>query len=261
MPHRMTSAFIKTLLLSFVLLPLLAQGGPSSLKDGSLITVDPVTGKATRYTDSGTNQLWDGTHRLDDGSVVIVRDGIVISGANNQQAAQPEARQPLAPEATTASAEAVSPCMELMIKVCGFNGVCNKSPACSPARQLLKLEGEEAWRGGIKKGESAGQCREALQQEKFFKPCTDTVKKDQPTACEKLVTRVCGEDDACSDSKGCAPAKQLLEMETEELRLIQDASRPPETSKKCEEASRRRHIFPSCPLNDEDDDDAPDDCV
>ncbi|MEJ1342523.1 MAG: hypothetical protein RPU14_10730 [Candidatus Sedimenticola sp. (ex Thyasira tokunagai)] len=254
MPYWININPIKFALLVILITPALAQGGTTGLNDGSSVTVDPTTGKAVRHTDGGSTPLWDGTHRLKDGSVVIIRDGIAISGADTKQTETMPANE-TTEKVETSPSMAVSPCMKLMVKVCGFNGACSQSPACSPARQLVQLEREDAWRGSP--GESFGQCTNALKQEDFFTPCERTISSGKKTPCQHLVKRVCGADDECNTGKGCAPAKQLLNMETEELRLIQDVTRPSDTSNKCKEVYRRRNLFPSC---HDDDDDPEDEC-
>ncbi len=237
---------ISTLLLAVaILLPTSTFGWSGDLGDGSLISVDPTTGKVLRYSGTDSQQLWDGTHRLKDGSVVIVRDGIAISGVG-ETTTQPAETKIKKKRGEDKPPQAVSPCIELIIKVCGFNGACNGSPACSPARQLLHMEEEAAWKGDRSgRIESIDQCRKA-QQNSFFTPCGEAFKAKEPTSCKRLVTRVCGTEGECSDGKGCALAKQLLELEREELLLIQDQNIKPETSKQCEETLGKNDFFVPC---------------
>jgi hypothetical protein len=237
-----------TLLLA-LLLPglLLAQDWTGSLEDGQVVRVDPSTNRATVYSDKGSTQLWDGTHQLQDGSVIIVNDGVVTSGGGSTRQT-PIVHQVIGER----MASTPSPCVELVIKVCGFNGECSDSEACSPARQLMKLEKEEAWQARGKGGdETAAQCREALANESFFKLCEIEKKvSKKPTSCQKLVAFVCGPAGQCSESEACAPARQLLEMESKERSLNRTPERPTYSSKKCTEALEEPEFFKGCSVPD-----------
>lgn len=59
---------------------------------------------------------------------------------------------------------------------------------------------------------------------------------EQPSPCERLVTRVCGADGACDTSEVCRPARQLLVMEREEQRAAGQPGSWTFTSSKCQEA-------------------------
>jgi hypothetical protein len=48
------------------------------LPDGTRVEVDTTTRKAWRVEGGERTPLWDGVHRMEDGSVVIVRDGTVV---------------------------------------------------------------------------------------------------------------------------------------------------------------------------------------
>jgi hypothetical protein len=66
------------------------------LQDGRGIFINPQTQKTMR-SDVPDTSLWDGTHRLDDGSVIIIREGVVINDGSQSSAA------PTPLEATDAS--------------------------------------------------------------------------------------------------------------------------------------------------------------
>jgi hypothetical protein len=233
-------------LLLVLLLPglLLAQDWTGALEDGEVVRVDPTTNRATVYSDKGSTQLWDGVHQLNDGSVIIVTDGVVTSGGGTTH------QTPFVPQVTDETMTPTpSPCVELVIKVCGFNGECSDDESCSPARQLMKLEKEEAWQTRGKGGqETTAQCREALANEAFFKRCEIEKKvSKKPTSCQKLVSFVCGPAGECSESKPCAPARQLLEMESKERSLSRRTPQHPTySSKKCSEALEKPDFFTGC---------------
>ena len=59
-------------------LPVQADDWGARLSDGSGVEVDASTHRAWRLEDGRRTPLWDGVHRLEDGSVVIVRDGVAV---------------------------------------------------------------------------------------------------------------------------------------------------------------------------------------
>ena len=221
-----------------------AQSWTKGLEDGGVVSVDPQTNKATVYTGKGSTQLWDGAHRLNDGTVIIVQDGIVTSGVDST------APHPLAPVAEDEAAQPLtsSACVELVIKVCGFNGECKDEPGCSPARQLMQLEKDEAWQTRSNGPNTTSvQCREALENEQFFARCTIVQTTEKPTACQNLVASVCGSENQCSEAPACSPAQQLLAMETQERLASRSPDRPTYTSKKCAESMTKSEFFSACP--------------
>ena len=228
----------------------LGQSWTKGLEHGGVVKIDPSTNRATIYNDQGSTQLWDGTHRLENGSVIIVEDGVVKSGGEEvQHNIAPVTTDPGGPVAGS------STCVELVIKVCGFNGECRDAKACSPARQLMQLEKEEAWQTHSQgPNETSAECRKALSNEGYFARCDNQQLSDAPTSCEKLVSRVCGEDAVCSESPGCPPARQLLAMETQERLASRAPDRQTYTSRKCEEALKGSDFFRQCGHQAEDPD-------
>lgn len=218
-----------------------AQSWTGSLERGGVVSIDPTTNKATIYSNQGSTQLWDGTHRLQDGSVIIVEEGVVTSGGGGEQMTAP----PVAVESSAALAS--SACVELVIKVCGFNGECSDNPACSPARQLMELEKDEAWQTRSKgPNKTSGECRKALANESYFKRCEMKRQSESPTDCERLVSRVCGNKNECANTAACSPAQQLLAMETQERLASRTPERPTYTSLKCRDALAASNFFKRC---------------
>jgi hypothetical protein len=79
----------------------MAQYWTGTLADGTLVRVDPRNQRVEHFTPRGATQLWDGTHRLQDGSVIIVKDGVIQSGGG-KEGAPPEA-QPEPPDQKAAA--------------------------------------------------------------------------------------------------------------------------------------------------------------
>ena len=177
-----------------------------SLQDGSRVSIDPSTNKATRTFHGETRPLWNGVHQLTNGAVIIVRDGVVVADESTIQAQQEKARGDLQ-----------EACLKLVTKVCGPQNECQSHPSCDPARQLLTMERDElnsSWLGDIP--ESSVLCLEALGNEVFFNGC-DRVDNDRvTTACERLALRVCGDGGACERREGCQAARQMVTFERQD---------------------------------------------
>jgi hypothetical protein len=111
----------------------------------------------------GYRPLLDGVHRLQDGSTVTVRRGVLQS-----QALLEPSRSALRAQQTLALAR----CRVLVDKVCGRDGACADAQACRAARQLMDLETEEREVVGTSSVTPSGHmCNEALLDEEFFVPC------------------------------------------------------------------------------------------
>lgn len=231
-----------------------------NLDNGSVVRVEQQTQKAKIFTDQGATQLWDGVHRMEDGSVIIVREGVVVSGGNRPL--EPEAQPSEDPETPSGEPLLFGPddpaCVNLVIKVCGFDGQCNEADACSPARQLLKLEKDEAMQHSNKGyNETSQHCLDALQDETFFQPC-ESHERNLPSECRKLVDLVCGPNGECTDSEACSPARQLLDMEREEIGMrLRRENRQIDSSKRCIEAMARSDFFTPCKLTPPEPEPAP----
>ncbi len=248
-----------TLLLSVLLLPVqtLAQHWTGSLDSGDVVRIDPNTNRATVYSNDGAAQLWDGTHELQDGSVIIIEDGVVTSGGGQPSVTweTPATPLPATPMAENTedpiSARPSSPCVDLAIKVCGFNGECAENPVCSPARQLIQLERDEAWqRRGTGPNQTTAECRKGLDDDKLFPRCASKKAPNAPTACQQLVSHVCGAHDECPENPACSPAQQLLTMENREREASREVDRITYTTKKCAEALRESDFFKACQETD-----------
>jgi len=195
-----------------ITVPASAGSWTGTLNDGSVIKVDPGTHRAMRYYNGGVAPLWNGTHRLEDGSVVIVHDGQAVPTEemigvwSAEPGAEPQMRERY--------------CTQLVRKVCGFHDECGRGQPCVLAQQLLRMEGQEQRRAPLGSApfpqtEASQQCLDALGNP-AFPVCTAAVPEMKETACKKLVDRVCGESGKCESSPACDPARQLLKMETEE---------------------------------------------
>ena len=152
---------------------LLAAEWTSRLQDGSTVTVDPATNRATVTRGGVSTPLWDGSHRLQDGTQLIINRGVATPNA----AIIESRRLPPAPDTgdwEDAPIVGYSPCEQLVRMVCGRQEQCLTAEACGPARQLLDMEREErvASRNRNLMTFTSGQCMKAQDDREFFLPCT-----------------------------------------------------------------------------------------
>lgn len=141
------------------------------LQNGGAVTVDPDTNRATITRDGVTTPLWDGTHRMQDGSILIINRGVSVS---NQPL--PETRQPPIPEAEEwegAPIVGYSPCEKLARRVCGKQSQCEESQGCNLAQQLLNMEKDEraASKNPNRMTYTSGQCQGTASDAETFPPC------------------------------------------------------------------------------------------
>ncbi len=215
----------------------MAQSWESQLQDGSRIRVDPNTNRGTVVTPDGARtQLWDGVHRLRDGSEITVRSGVVVP---NKEIL--DIQRGLPPARRQAQEAGVSPCRKLELMVCGPGDECAEREACSQARQLVRFEKEEKEDSVPGFEQAPQQCRDALQLEDYFKPCLV-----QSTPCQELVAKVCGAGGQCAERPACEPAKQLLDMEKQERLSSRDPSAGGFSSGQCRKALQDEEFFAAC---------------
>jgi hypothetical protein len=213
-----------------------------TLQDGSVLKVDPGSRRAMRYYDGGAAPLWDGTHRLENGSVVIVRDGQAVPTESmlNTWTAEPGAEPSLREHY----------CEQLVRKVCGFEAECGRAQPCILARQLLRIERDQQRHAPIGSGpwpqtESSSECRDALSSSSF-PACSASVPTSKETACKKLVSKVCGANGECNSATACGPARQLLQMENDERLESADPNALTHTGAECQKAMDNA-FFKPCP--------------
>lgn len=245
-----------------------AAGWKAPLMGGGEVRVDPRTNRATVLRHGVETQLWDGAHRLQDGSTLIIRSGQAVPNTAILQSrrlpAEPE--RPGAEQWVGVPIVGYSPCERLVRRVCGVGQECASEKACYLVRQLLDMERHErkANNNPNYMTHTSGQCQEADQDKAFFVSCGQTAVPSQavlspgqmgeggghrpPSACQLLVDKVCGLQGACSAQTACSAAQQLLQMARETSPEVGDASgsgmNP--TEHQCVEALSDEGFFKPC---------------
>ncbi|MGD8615561.1 MAG: hypothetical protein PVI91_07870 [Gammaproteobacteria bacterium] len=254
-------------LLCAVSIPLALQAAQWSgkLKGGGKVTVDPRTNRIMVEKNGVQTQLWDGVHRLQDGSSITVHSGQVVP---NQEILRAREGRGVPEEGEGTAAEmwigapivGYSPCEKLVRRVCGEAAECADSPGCPPARQLLQMEEQERAADPTpnRMTYASGQCQEADRDREFFATCgappgqLGQASKEQPYAppppCQLLVDKVCGGNNACAGETACDAARQLLDMAAEERGSGKPAAggAPTPTDHQCTEALNDDGFFKPC---------------
>ena len=165
-----------TTLLLLLVVPLCtasAADWTSRLQDGGTVSVDPNTNRATVTQGGVTTQLWDGAHRLQDGSILITNRGVAIPNESIMESRQ--LQPPETEEWQGVRIVGTSPCERLVRRVCGDKDQCDEVDACNPSRQLLDMENEErksSQNPGLMTYTS-GQCLKAMKERGFFASCPE----------------------------------------------------------------------------------------
>ncbi len=139
--------------------------------NGNEVTVDPNTNRATVNVEGVTTQLWEGTHRLQDGSVLIIRKGIAVPNMSILDSRELPVPEPS--EWEDVPVVGYSPCEKLVRRVCGKEGQCVEAQSCNPSQQLLGMEREEREVSANRNlmTYTSGQCLKADRDKEFFASC------------------------------------------------------------------------------------------
>jgi hypothetical protein len=225
--------------------PASAEGWTGTLRQGGEVRVDPKTNRITVQRHGVRTQLWDGVHRLQDGSSITVRSGQVVPNVEILEAR----RGGLATEEAWAGEVIVgqSPCEALVERVCGSQGDCAHRPGCPPARQLLEMERQERLASDApdRTTYTSHQCQQA-ETDQLFASCSGEAPAPVASAtdlvCHRLVQKVCGQGGACASTTACSAAQQLSDMSNDAT----SAAGRAELHYQCNEALADEAFFQPC---------------
>lgn len=220
--------------------PTAAETWQGLLEEGGHLRVDPESRRAVREDDR--RPLWDGVHRLEDGSTVIIRDGIAVPTGDMLETWQKRPRPvPHAPRGA---------CEQLVARACGAQGECDRAAACFHARGLRNAERAEQrlapFEAGPRPATAATEtCRAGLADASAFPPCAQAGQSpSEKDPCARLVTRVCGPEARCAAATPCRLAEQLRQMEREALSAASDPGGFAEIRGQCAEALTNAYFEP-----------------
>jgi hypothetical protein len=166
-----TTSFLLCLVLVLPAHTLLLADPNFRMQDGGTVTVDPETNRATVTRDGVTTPLWDGTHRMQDNSILIINQGVTVP---NEPILEPVPRPlPEAEKWEGAPIVGYSPCEKLVRRVCGKENQCGEIQDCNLARQLLDMEQDEraASENRNRMTFTSGQCQTMASDAEAFPLC------------------------------------------------------------------------------------------
>ena len=166
-----TTGFLLCLVLVLPAHTVLPADRNFSMQNGGTVTVDPETNRATVTRDGVTTPLWDGTHRMQDNSILIINQGVTVP---NEAILEPHPLPlPEAEKWEGALIVGYSPCEELARWVCGKENQCGEIQGCNLARQLLDMEQDERTASGNRNRMTftSGQCQSMASDAGVFPLC------------------------------------------------------------------------------------------
>ena len=202
-------------------------------QQGYELRYDPQTSRVETRVNGQVRPMWDGVHRLENGQVLRIQNGIAVRDETVMQT-EPQA-QFLRDE--------VSTCRRLVRRSCGLGGSSSHTDSCRHASQLLNFHNEAKFSDRHK---IELQCLEALDDTAFFKPCPVPPGRGWGSACFDLVVKSCGTVSQCSETEGCDLARQLQEMEYDEKLMLINTRQKTPTTRQCEEIFSDDEVFVPC---------------
>lgn len=217
----------------------------TELADGRAISVDPATQRAEVTSGEAAGRpLWDGVHRLSDGSTITIRSGVLVP--NKQSLSRPPVTPhagPDEPPALTSRARKINACDRLLLYTCGLHKECLDRQSCQLSHQLMALQRRAHRVDPAENRWVIGQCEQALGNQQNFQRCehADPVVN---FPCHYLVARVCSRKKRCSASPTCRLAHQLLSLQRHRI----SAGSPPDPGARnqCEQMLLEHAGFPPC---------------
>ena len=204
-----------------------------STQQGYELQYDSNTSRVQTIVNGQARPMWDGVHRLENGQVLRIHNGIAVRDRTVMQTTP-------APEVLR---EEVSACEMLSRSSCGLGGRCVNDESCRLANELLEFHKTARFSDRHK---IERQCREALGEREFFPPCPVPPKGAFGGACADLVPKSCDTLGQCKQSESCNLARQLQQMEYDEQLMLLDNRRKTPTSRQCAVVFSDDAVFTPC---------------
>lgn len=215
-----------------------AETWQAELIEGGVTQVDPQTHKGTVHRNGNATPLRDGIHKLEDGSIVIIHDGIAIPNSAMYHAWSTM-------DNSQHKAIEINECVQLTRRVCGIKNSCAKHKSCELALQLQQLWEDDSDNSidSISNTEQ-NECHKGLINVTTFPPCVQDI--EPPLACTKLVIKTCGDSNQCHNVPVCNVARQLLNLAQEASLKNPETVNESAAEQYCSEAIHNR-FFVACP--------------
>ena len=140
------------------------------LQDGTPLLIDPISRSVQVLKDGVVGRsLWDGVHRLDNGTTLTVSGGVLIRQVGSTH------------ERESNTTDTPSRCEALLTQACGDQDQCTTSPGCQAARQLLHMEEQERQPGERHSAltPTSTTCTDASRDRDYFVPCSQKNKDNK----------------------------------------------------------------------------------
>ncbi len=226
-----------------------AASWDTELENGQQIRVDPTTNRPLIESGAGQGRpLWDGVHRLRDGSTITIRSGVMVPNEELEASSHIGPADVAKDEAADASTDSPTVledyCDTLVLKTCGLRNSCEQSEPCQLSRQLRAMQRQPSGHSEDNLTWAEKRCHEALDDDERFTAC-DQEPSLLTAGCEELLEYVCGTARRCFESGSCVVARDLFSQEqaavdshaTEEITNIRHS---------CQKLLSEHAFFPPC---------------
>lgn len=222
----------------------------AELADGQAISVDPATQRALVTSGKAPSRpLWDGVHRLSDGSTITIRAGVLVPNEQSLSIRPAPARPvPTRPDGDEPPqlprlARTINACDHLLLHTCGLHGECAAEHPCQLARQLSALQRRTHGSDPANHQWAVDQCEQALGDALNFQRC-EYANPVIRFPCHYLAAHVCAPNARCAASPTCRMASRLLALQQQ----LGSAGQPPDPGarKQCTRMLLEHAGFPPC---------------
>lgn len=227
----------------------LAASWEARLENGQQFSVDPTTNRALLESGKGQGRpLWDGVHRLKDGSTITIRSGVMVPNEALETLDRIEPAD--IPKTDSDESSSAVPtgkenrCDELVLRTCGLKNTCADDESCRLAKQLREMQRKPSSQAKDSQNWARERCEEAFRDSEQFSAC-DRELPLLAASCQELLDHLCTATPRCFESGSCVAARELFDLELSALE--RDATDEIETVRhRCQEMLVEHAFFPPC---------------